>query len=394
MNMPEGPYPGGSFSHNPSSISVAQVSESDRLHQFRYIIFHLTPRVFVAHGLVAINVLVYVAMVVSGVDFYSPSAVDLIDWGANYGPLTLAGQLQRLLTSMFLHIGIVHIALNMWVLWEIGPLAERLLGNLGFLFMYLIAGLMGSLASLYWNPELISAGASGAIFGVVGAILAFTMLQRRSIPVEAFSGIRSSMLAFVGYNLLFGFVLQAAKPNGIGIDMGAHLGGLLAGMICGLILSQPLTLESGRRRWLRNAALLAVGVLMVGGSLKAMPAGPDDIQGELQRFSDVERQAIEAFNALGRKVNANEIDAQAFAASVEKDVIAPWHEAHERFRSMKRVPQSKQSLVAQLLQYMQLREDSFRLAVEAAREDSGDKLAQFQEKQTAAEALLKTLNDQ
>ena len=82
-----------------------------------------------------------------------------------YGPLTLDGQWWRLLTCTFVHIGIIHIGLNMWVLWDIGQLVERLTGNVGFLLLYLLSGLFGSLASVYWNPEVLSAGAPARCSG-------------------------------------------------------------------------------------------------------------------------------------------------------------------------------------------------------------------------------------
>ena len=97
----------------------------------------------------------------------------VLEWGANFGPKTMDGQWWRLFTSMFLHFGIIHIGFNMWVLWNVGRLVERLVGNFGFALLYVVSGLLGSVASLAWNPTTISAGASGAVFGVVGALIGF-----------------------------------------------------------------------------------------------------------------------------------------------------------------------------------------------------------------------------
>ena len=96
-----------------------------------------------------------------------------------------------MLTCAFLHFGIIHLAFNMWVLWQLGDLVERLVGNIGFLVLYIISGVGGSLASLLWNPMVISAGASGAVFGVGGALMGFILLRRDTIPAEVLKHLRA-----------------------------------------------------------------------------------------------------------------------------------------------------------------------------------------------------------
>ena len=97
----------------------------------------------------------------------------------------------------------MHIALNMWVLFNAGFLVERLLGNAPFLVMYLLSGLGGSIASVSFNPLVVSAGASGAVFGVFGALLAVLLLQKDSIPTERLTQLRSSALTFVLFNTVY-----------------------------------------------------------------------------------------------------------------------------------------------------------------------------------------------
>src|SRR5205807_4337580 len=100
----------------------------------------LVGRFPITTGLIAINVLVFLAMVLRGVSLWNPSGRQLVDWGALYGPFTLNEQWWRLLSSMFLHVGVVHLALNMWCLWSLGLLAESLLGRWTFLASYLATG--------------------------------------------------------------------------------------------------------------------------------------------------------------------------------------------------------------------------------------------------------------
>jgi membrane associated rhomboid family serine protease len=115
-------------------------------------------------ALVAINALVFLATVLSG--------SRLIAAGSNLGPYTTDGEWWRLLTSLFLHLGVWHLLFNMWALASFGPLAERLYGSANYLLLYLVAGVTGSLVSISWQPEVNSVGASGAIFGILGSLLA------------------------------------------------------------------------------------------------------------------------------------------------------------------------------------------------------------------------------
>ena len=113
------------------------------------------------YTIIAINVIVFVAMCVKGVPFLHPTVPDVIPWGASYGPLTMGGQWWRLLTEIYVHFGILHIMMNMYILFQVGVLTEILFGKIRYIILYLVAGLAGSLTSLYVHPLGGSAGASG-----------------------------------------------------------------------------------------------------------------------------------------------------------------------------------------------------------------------------------------
>src|SRR5271155_5457161 len=125
----------------------------------------------VTQAIFAINVAVFIAMALAKVSITQPSFPDLLRWGANFGPYTMAGQWWRLLTCVFVHIGIIHIALNMWCLWGLGRLAESIYDHWTYAGVYLITGVTASVGSLIWDPARLSAGASGAIFGIAGALI-------------------------------------------------------------------------------------------------------------------------------------------------------------------------------------------------------------------------------
>jgi rhomboid protease GluP len=221
-----------------------------------------TPVVWVTPAIVAINVAVFVAMVVTGVSPISPTAEDLFKWGADYGPaVVLDGQWWRLATSAFVHIGALHIALNMYVFWGAGVLVERLYGNAAFLILYLFAALGGSLVSTLWSPLSVSAGASGAVFGVCGAILAYVRIAGREFPVEVVAGLRKGAVGFVVYNVLFGLMV----PN---ISNSAHLGGLASGFVAGLLLARDLQAprDAETQRTLRGLALLPILAALAWGA--------------------------------------------------------------------------------------------------------------------------------
>jgi rhomboid protease GluP len=207
--------------------------------------------------LVGMNVAVYVAMVLTGVPAVEPLVPQLLKWGANWGPLSLGAEPWRMLASTYVHAGIIHIGLNMWCLWNLGFLAERIFDPWTYVLAYTFSGLAGSLSSLWWHPGAVGVGASGAIFGLAGALIAALYLGHLPISREAIQGTLRSLLVFAGYNLFFG----AALP---GIDNSAHVGGLVAGLALGAVLAKHLTApEEIRDRWRRGVFVVAAIVLLL-----------------------------------------------------------------------------------------------------------------------------------
>jgi rhomboid protease GluP len=177
-----------------------------------------------------INAAVFVGMVLGSSTIMDFPWGQTLRWGANFGPLTLAGEWWRLLTNVFIHQGIFHFAFNMWCLWNLGQLCESLYGRWTYSAIYLICGLGASLASVTLHPNGSSVGASGAIFGLAGALIAAFKLGEFSVPRSALSGTLRSLGGFVVYNLIFGAVIP-------GIDNAAHIGGLITGLIVGALIA-------------------------------------------------------------------------------------------------------------------------------------------------------------
>src|SRR5215470_947881 len=206
--------------------------------------------------LVGLNVAVFAAMVLNGVSFLEPTTKDLVRWGADWGPLTLTTQPWRLLTSNYLHVGIIHLFFNMWCLLNLGALAERILDRKTYVLIYTLCGLAGSCVSAWWHPEVVGAGASGAIFGLAGALLAALYLGKLPISRDAIRPTLKSLLSFAGWNLLLGL-----RP---GVDNSAHLGGLLTGLTMGAVFSRVLTADEDRRSGVRNfVAICGMLILLI-----------------------------------------------------------------------------------------------------------------------------------
>lgn len=185
---------------------------------------------FVTPIIIYINILLFMAMVFSGLGFISFKSQDLLNWGANFRPSILNGEWWRLITSTFLHGGLMHLLTNMYGLLFVGIILEPLLGRTKYLTAYLFTGIVASCASLWWYDATVSVGASGAIFGLYGLFLAF--LLTKIFPPDFGRTFLTSTLIFIGYNLLMGLAG--------GIDNAAHIGGLLSGFITGLLLSPTL----------------------------------------------------------------------------------------------------------------------------------------------------------
>lgn len=210
----------------------------------------------VTTALAGANLLVFVVMLFAGAGlWHTPNGVQL-SWGANFGPATQDGQWWRLFTAQFVHFGVLHLGMNMAALWDVGRLVERLYGRARFAVLYLASGVAGNLLSLVvQGNQAVSAGASGAIFSLYGALLVFLWRERRQVEPGEFRWIFGGALLFTLLILGLGFVVP-------GIDNSAHGGGLLAGALLGHVLARPWTAQSPTDtagRW--GAGLLVLAAL-------------------------------------------------------------------------------------------------------------------------------------
>lgn len=360
--------------------------------EFQLHLREITPRVRVLPAIFALNVLVFAAMVASGVSAINPTIAGALTWGANYGPRTLSGEPWRLVTNFFVHFGIIHLAANMFALWNAGGVIERLFGPLAFAAIYFAAGITASIASLAVHPTVVSAGASGAIFGVYGALAAFVLLRRGEIPKVVISRLGGVAGSFIAYNVIYG----AAHA---GIDNAAHLGGLIGGFAAGAFLIRPLVLN--RPSEPRRPALTVVAAVALAGVVVLVMPRPLDFQTIIKDFAGGEDAILAAYNATTGSFDSHKIDAVEAADQIERTVLPPWHAAHIKLESQANTwlhqstgTPAQKRLLELLLQDAEVREAGWTRLVAALR--AGDRpaaLAAAHETNVAVQGLLTELRD-
>jgi len=238
--------------------------------------------------LVGINVAVFVLMLIRHVSGLSPSPEQLMQWGANNaGSVLVQGEWWRIVTAMFVHVGVIHLATNMWCLWNLGLLAEPLMGSFGVVAVYVLTGAAGNLLSVLWNGVVYNvahvphqgfdplvyfppgAGASGAVFGIAGALIVLLKSQRLPVPPDELKRLRKSVIYFAAINLVIGLTISlpyVSSKTGISVDNSAHLGGVL----CGLLFAAPMVPRIGNAKAvfltrLQVAVGMIVGILVLFG---------------------------------------------------------------------------------------------------------------------------------
>ncbi|MFN0108112.1 MAG: rhomboid family intramembrane serine protease [Blastocatellia bacterium] len=209
--------------------------------------------------LIGVNLAIYIVMTfVAGGDFWAmlTGGADhstLLAFGAQNNELLRNGEWFRLITPAFIHIGLLHLFMNSYVLWSIGPMVEKLYGTSRFLAIYLLTAAGGSFASFMnhsWKHDMTgaSAGASGAIFGLFGVLAVFSFRYRNELPQRFLHSLKSGILPAIGINLVIGFSLKY-------VDNAAHIGGLLTGALLALVIPYIQNAQNRRNTLLGWAVL-------------------------------------------------------------------------------------------------------------------------------------------
>lgn len=318
--------------------------------------------------LIAMNLLIAAAMILVGPG-PSQSADSLqLAWGANFAPATTDGEWWRLATAMFLHFGIIHLLMNMVALWDSGRLVERQFGTIRFVAIYLASGLTGNLLSLIIHGDrAVSGGASGAIFGIYGALLAFLLTERRRLHAVEFRWMFWGATAFSVLALSFGLLIP-------GIDNAAHFGGLLAGIAAGyILLARPQNIGSGRERLQRIAAVifaLAIAALVSSIPKPRYPwTDEEQARGEIREFIGEDMRTNARLRALLSEKGPEGASFDQLAGRIEAEVVHSYEQSFEQLSGLHINPDvPSAATLERLRRYAGTRRDATQALVEGIRE--------------------------
>ncbi|MGZ5287668.1 MAG: rhomboid family intramembrane serine protease [Flavisolibacter sp.] len=253
----------------------------------------------VTYTIMGLNVLIFLAMVLTGVALFEPLVDDLARWGANVKSETLNGEWWRLITSVFVHIGLIHILFNMYALYMVGIYLEPMLGKGRYIAAYLGTGLLASVTSTWWHDEnLVSAGASGAIFGLYGVFLA--LLTTKLIPKSVRKGLLQSIGIFIGYNILYG-----AKSDAT--DNAAHLGGLLSGFVIGYLYFFSIKQPARISRYAAIAIVVIASITITAIYLDRPVDHSTKYMQALESFEEIEIKALAPLNQDDTQIMLQEV---------------------------------------------------------------------------------------
>ncbi|MFN8166723.1 MAG: rhomboid family intramembrane serine protease [Bacteroidia bacterium] len=312
---------------------------------------------FITPLIVDLNILIWLMMVFTGVSWINPDNESLFKWGANFRPMTIEGEYWRLLTNCFLHIGVVHLAMNLYALIYIGIMLEPILGKWKFSVAYLLTGIAASVASIWWNSAVISAGASGAIFGMYGLFLA--LLTSNLIEKTARTQLLSSIGIFVFYNLAYGM-------KG-GIDNAAHLGGLVSGFIIGYGFLPSIKKPEDRNLGFISAGALAVFILFASFFVtRSLPNDFGIYDAKMNEFTANESKALEVFNMPENKTK------EKLLFELKQNGIFYWKKNLILLDEVSKMdlPENIKKRNAKLTRYCELRVQSYQLIYKAVEEDT------------------------
>ena len=322
------------------------------------------------YTLLGLNIALFGLMVQQGIHPMNPNPDELIRWGANFGPITLTGQWWRLLSCMFLHAGVLHIACNGYAFYCLGPAVERSIGRPFFLIVYMASGTIGSLASLWWHPMAVSVGASGALFGIFGAFISFVFIYRRWMPEQALAALRKNVIVILIINVALGLNVKS-------IDMAAHLGGFLGGAVSGAILCPPPKVLTKRTKPLRMGIVIIGTLLLCVGVMTTLSHAMVSLNTLMEDYS----QAEEHVETASRLVDPNSLSTADYAARFEEHVLLPWQQAKEQLdnTAIAKLPPSLQPLLDKLRQQIQSRDELLNTLHTYLREQDTQKRAAYKQ---------------
>lgn len=317
--------------------------------------------------LMGANLLVFLAMLGAGAGLWHSSNDIQLAWGAGFGPAIKDGQWWRLGSALFLHFSIIHLAINLWALWDGGQFVERMYGHARFAGIYLAGGLTGNLISLVAHGDrAISGGASGAIFGIYGALLTFLWRERHKLHPQEFRWLFWGASGFAAATILLGLMVP-------GIDNAAHVGGFLGGGLASIALARPLERAGRLSRWGRLLAGSGLA-LSVAFLVTHIPepsyrwSEETQTRKEIGRFLQEDVAISRTWGNILQEGKRRGASFDELAGRIDTDVTDRYTESFEHLSQLQVDPDlPSAATVESLRRYAELRRDASRAMVEGLR---------------------------
>jgi len=295
-------------------------------------------------------------MLKSGTGLWKSENGIQLSWGANFGPATQDGEWWRLASAIFLHFSIIHLAINMWSLWDAGQFVERMYGHTRFICIYLLSGILGNLTSLVvQGNSAVSGGASSSIFGIIGALLIYLWANRETVSLREFRLFFWGALGFSIATIILGFIIP-------GIDNSAHIGGFISGLLLSIILLPSHTYKSKQQSYRLLAAITLI--ISTGSLIYAIPAPQYKWVDELFL-----RKQIDAFLMQDQAINRSWLDIlqaskdenstfNSLANQIDNNIVEPYEESFEKLSQLPTNPNLPSAAkLSNLLNYSEQRKN-------------------------------------
>ena len=330
--------------------------------------------------IIYMNIFVFILMALSGVNVFETRIDTLVQWGGNIRYLTINGQVWRLFTSLFLHGGILHLVFNMFALLYVGSILEKVIGKNKFIFAYSISGIAASVSSLMMHENVVSVGASGAIFGLFGVLIPLLDSKKFNFPNIS---VRKMLL----YNSFFVLYSISSGFGKSGIDNAAHIGGLFAGLIIGYFYCMTVTEK------IRPVTIYVILVLILGIFSTLVITNVSDKYGEI--YSVMKEFAVNEQNALlldKENMAGSPISAYKDKYTKESDI---WGKNIGLLEKIKNNDYDERyaQLIDMLIDYSTLRKKRCELLIESLENNSSEINQKLEKLRIDIENKLKAIRD-
>jgi rhomboid protease GluP len=330
--------------------------------------------IVVVPAIAAINVSLFAGIVVG--DGSISDLQTLTSWGGSYGPLTTNSGWWRVVTSAFVHLGILHLAVTTAALLQVGTLLERMVGRTVVGVAYAASGIFSGLTAVWAAPMTINAGSSGAIFGLYGLLIATAVrgfkdpsigliprvMWKRLVPVTA---------AFTVYSL--------STPA---LTTMPEMVGMTTGLVCGFVLLWEVSEDVPP---VRRVAITSGAALFIAAAAAVPLRGITDVRPEIERLAAMESKTSKVYVAAAERFKKRKITAEALADTIGIEILPEISTAEERLRALTGVPAEHRPLVQGAEEYLRLRGESWRLRAEALRASNAARLRSATKPRTATE---------